>query len=679
MKRGELAAGLVGTAALGAWAYLLLGRGEFWRAKERDDCDQPAEPAVWPAVVAVVPARDEADVIARSVGSLLAQDYPGPFRVVLVDDQSSDGTADVARAAARTLGREDRLTVLDGAPLPPGWTGKLWAVSQGVEAAGALEYLLLTDADIGHAPDNLRRLVARAQAGRLALVSQMARLHCETSAERALIPAFVFFFDMLYPFGWVNDPGRGTAAAAGGVMLVRREALEAAGGIAAIRSALIDDCALAARLKRQGPIWLGLTARAVSLRPYKNAGEIGRMVSRSAYAQLGYSPALLAGTVAGMGVLYVAPPLLTLFGRGLARWTGAAAWAAMTVAFQPMLRFYRVSPAWGAALPAIGAAYTGFTLQSAAQVWRGEGGQWKGRAQARLADGATPLQSGKGRTDENFPVASLLIAPEHRAPILAFYRFARAADDVADHPTAAPEEKLALLESLRATLAGESDDAPEALPLRQAISDRPALAIHGLDLLEAFRRDVTKRRYADWDELMDYCRWSAMPVGRFVLDVHGEDRSTWAMSDALCAALQVINHLQDCGKDYRELDRVYVPLDALAEAGLDVEALGQARSSPALLGVLAGLRRRTAGLLQASRPFAGQVRDLRLALEVGVIQRLAEDLNGRLLQRDPLSARVHHGKPEALGLAMLAAVDVLARRAAPTFAGSDDRPRPARA
>lgn len=682
--RSKLAARVVGGVALGAWLYLLLGRGGFWRTRERDDQHEPAaEPSCWPAVVAVVPARDEADVIARSIGSLLAQDYPGPFRVILVDDESGDATSAVARALP---GAPERLTVVAGAPRPLGWTGKLWALSQGVAQGSAdlPEYLLLTDADIGHAPDNLRRLVSRAEAGRLALVSQMARLHCESPAELLLIPAFVFFFDMLYPFAWVNDPRRRTAAAAGGCMLVRHEALEAAGGIAAIRGEIIDDCALGRAMKAQGPIWLGLTNRAVSLRPYAGVGEIGRMVSRSAYAQLGYSPGRLVGTVAGMGVLYAAPPLLTLFGRGFARWSGAAAWALMALASQPMLRFYRASPLWGVGLPVVGAAYTGFTVQSAVQVWQGRGGQWKGRAQARLegsaVSGAAALQSGKDHTAENFPVASALIAPRHRRSILAFYRFARAADDVADHPTASADEKLALLESLRATLAGQSDDYPEALGLRRAVADRPALARHGLDLLEAFRRDVAKTRYADWAELMDYCRWSAMPVGRFVLDVHGESAATWPASDALCAALQVVNHLQDCGKDYRTIDRVYVPLDALAAAGIGVEALGEDRASPALRGVIAGMARRTEALLSQSRPFAGQVRDLRLALEVGVIQSLGEDLNARLLRRDPLSQRVHHRKPEALGLALAAAVGVLARRGRPiqTPASPDDDASPVR-
>jgi hopene-associated glycosyltransferase HpnB len=373
---------VLGVAPLIIWLGLLLAHGKFWTADQRDDRDVPPAPASWPSVVAVVPARDEADVIARSIGSLLAQDYAGEFRVILVDDSSSDGTAAVARAEAERLGRGGRLQVLAGEPLPAGWTGKLWAVHQGTLEAEALgpKYLWLTDADIGHAPDNLRALVARAEASNLVLTSLMAELHCRTLPERFLIPAFVFFFQMVYPFARVNRPGP-VGAAAGGVMLAEREALKRAGGIAAIRKALIDDCALGALMKQQGPIWLGLTHRATSLRPYETIGQIGRMVSRSAYAQLDYSPLKLIGVVLGMGLVYMAPIAAILSG-GAPAVLGLATYLLMAFSFQPMLRFYRVSPLWGLALPAIGLAYTVFTVQSAVQMWRGRGGLWKGRAQA---------------------------------------------------------------------------------------------------------------------------------------------------------------------------------------------------------------------------------------------------------------------------------------------------------
>jgi squalene synthase HpnC len=272
------------------------------------------------------------------------------------------------------------------------------------------------------------------------------------------------------------------------------------------------------------------------------------------------------------------------------------------------------------------------------------------------------LASGKGHRDENFPVASWLIKPKHRPPILAFYRFARAADDVADHATAAPGEKLRLLDEMERTLMGELDSAPEAHALRQVLKEHGLSAQHAMLLLEAFRRDVTKLRYANWDELMDYCRFSAMPVGRFVLDVHGEDRGTWPMSDALCAALQVINHLQDCAKDHRELNRVYLPEDTMAEFGATIDMLKEPKAPPALLQVISTLARRTEGLLAQSRPFKGQITDRRLALEVSIIQTFAEDLDRKLTRRDPLSERVHHRKLELMPLAFRAFLGFLGRR-----------------
>lgn len=369
----------IGAAALTAWIVIVFLRDRFWWTRERDHFDIPSEPIRWPSVTAVVPARDEAEVIGESMGSLIAQKYPGDFRIILVDDNSSDGTGEIARAAATG---SDRLTVLNGAPLAAGWTGKLWAVNQGIAAAGTPDFLWLTDAVIAHAPDTLRSLVTRAVRDDRVLVSLMARLRCESLAERALIPAFVWFFAMLYPFGAVNR-GR-VGAAAGGCMLARREALEAAGGIAAVRTALIDDCAFGALMAKQGRVWLGLTDRSVSIRRYDTWGSVGAMIARSAYAQLGYSALLLAGTLLGLALLYLAPPLLALFGEGYARGLGLGAWGLMAIAFQPMLHFYRRSPLWGLALPAIAAFYAGATFASALAFWRGRGGMWKGRAQAAL-------------------------------------------------------------------------------------------------------------------------------------------------------------------------------------------------------------------------------------------------------------------------------------------------------
>jgi hopene-associated glycosyltransferase HpnB len=380
---------------LAIWLYLLSGRGAFWLARERDD-GSTAGKGFWPAIAAIIPARDEAECVGATVASLLRQDYPGEFTLILVDDQSRDATAQVARDAAAALGAGMRLNVLAGRALPSGWTGKLWAQQQGVEAAEAASpppaYLLFTDADIVYGPDALKGLVARAQSGGYVLTSLMVKLRCVTLAERIFIPAFVFFFQMLYPFAWANDPRRATAAAAGGCMLVRREVLREAGGMAAIRSALIDDCALAKKLKASGPIWIGLTERVSSIRAYPALEDIRRMVSRTAYAQLNYSPLLLAGTVLGLTITYVAPVLLTAFAGGTARLLGIVAWLAMALAFQPTLRFYRVSMLWGLALPAIAAIYMAFTLDSAYQHARGRGGMWKGRAQGNIQDNISELR-----------------------------------------------------------------------------------------------------------------------------------------------------------------------------------------------------------------------------------------------------------------------------------------------
>jgi hopene-associated glycosyltransferase HpnB len=390
-----------GIVALTIWLGLL-GTG-FWLCSERDDAVRVNEITAWPEVVAVIPARNEADVIARSLGSVAAQDYAGEFRVVLVDDNSSDGTGGIARALrtgpSTSSGRAEVLSaathpdplslslskpvrpisVIAGAPLPPGWTGKLWALSQGIAEAGKPIYLWLTDADIEHAPDTLRRLVGIARTKDRKLVSFMAELHCRTWAERALVPAFVWFFMMLYPFNWINRGWR--SGAAGGCVLVERNALEAAGGIAAMRGALIDDCTLGALIRRQGPIWLGLTHRSRSIRPYAGAGEIAAMISRSAYAQLGYRPPILASTIVGLALVFGLPVAL-LFSSGIPQVLGAIACFLMIMAYQPLLRFSRRSPLWGLALPLVATFYAWCTLASAWQHVRGRGGMWKGRAQA---------------------------------------------------------------------------------------------------------------------------------------------------------------------------------------------------------------------------------------------------------------------------------------------------------
>jgi hopene-associated glycosyltransferase HpnB len=361
------------------WLYLLAGRGMFWLGRVRDDT-APTAPAAWPSVAVVIPARNEAAVIRESVGSLLRQDYAGPLMIIVVDDDSDDGTGPLAKVAAAGNGRA--VTVIESQHLPAGWTGKLWAVNQGVaeaEKIAAPDYLLLTDADIAHAPDTLSWLVAHAAENGYVLISLMAKLRCESLPERSHVPAFIYFFEMLYPFTWVRRSQSETAAAAGGCVLLKSDALRAAGGIESIRNALIDDCSLAKRLKRVGPIWLGLTDRVRSIRPYDTFADVRQMIARSAYAQLNFSVLMLIGCIAGLALTFLVGPLLAIFAHGLARWIGLAVWIMMALSFVPTLRFYKLSPLWSIALPGIAALYAVYTLDSAWRHWRRRGGQWKGR------------------------------------------------------------------------------------------------------------------------------------------------------------------------------------------------------------------------------------------------------------------------------------------------------------
>lgn len=373
--------------AVAAWIYLLAWRGGFWLARPHLRFEAPAETRLtaYPAVTAVVPARNEGDVIATAIESLLGQDYPGDFRIVLVDDASDDGTAGIARDAAARLDAADRLAIIRSASLPPGWTGKMWAMAQGVREAAADRpvYLWLTDADIAHHPLELRRLAERAESDSLDLVSLMVRLRCESFWERLLIPAFVFFFQKLYPFTWVNDPQRRVAAAAGGSMLVRRTALAAVGSIGAIRSAVIDDCALARNIKKNGPIWLALTTETQSLRAYETLREIWAMVARTAYTQLRHSPLLLAASVIGLGIVFMAPPVAVAYGlvtgHEIDTGLGLAGWFMISLAYMPILRLYGISAAVAILLPFICLLYCAMTLDSARRHRRGRGGGWKGR------------------------------------------------------------------------------------------------------------------------------------------------------------------------------------------------------------------------------------------------------------------------------------------------------------
>ncbi len=362
---------VLAVVALAVWAYLLMGHGRFWQAGPSLAAAVPADAL---PVDVVMPARDEAEGVERSLRSLLGQAYAGPLHVILVDDQSSDGTGEIARAIG-----DPRLAVLSGAPRPPGWSGKLWALSQGVARTTA-PLILLTDADIVHDPQHLAALVAQAERRHLDLVSEMVALNCASWAERALVPAFVFFFQLLYPFNRVNDPTDPAAAAAGGTILVRRAALDRIGGIAAIRGALIDDVALAAAVKQGGRIWLGHSRLARSVRPYPAAIDVWRMVARTAYVQLRFSPALLLATVAALALVWLVPPVAAIFGHGLARWVGLLAWVAAGASYLPTLRRFGQSPAWAVLLPAIAAFYMAATVGSAIDHHRGVGVVWKRRA-----------------------------------------------------------------------------------------------------------------------------------------------------------------------------------------------------------------------------------------------------------------------------------------------------------
>ena len=379
---------LLALAALAAWLWLIAFNGGFWRLTERDSrfAPQGAQAPAEASVTAVIPARDETDVIARSVSSLLRQRFPGRLDIVLVDDASDDGTGEAARAAATLLDAGDRLEVLRKEALAAGWTGKLAAMNHGFEHVRSRpqqpDFILFCDADIEFGKDVVARLVAGSLARNTVLASLMVKLRCESFAERWFVPAFVFFFQMLYPFRQVNDPRRRMAAAAGGVMLVRPQALADAGGLVAIRDALIDDCALGALMKTQGPIWLGLTDEVFSLRAYPHVADIEKMVSRSAYAQLGYSPLRLVGAVLGMVVVYLAPPLVALFGESPAREAALVAYLIMIQSYMPSLRFYGLARGRALALPLVAACYTWFTILSAYRHMTGRGGAWKGRYQA---------------------------------------------------------------------------------------------------------------------------------------------------------------------------------------------------------------------------------------------------------------------------------------------------------
>ena len=386
---------IIVSLSLVIWIYLLLFRGKFWLSNQR--INEQLQPLTqYPSVCAVIPARNEADVLPISLKSLLNQDYPGNLSIILVDDQSDDNTGNVAQEIANNCQKSQQLQVISGQPLAEGWSGKLWAMKQGIEQANKLDnkpdYLLLTDADIEHHDSNLKELVKQAEIEKLAMTSLMVKLRCDSFWEQFLIPAFVFFFEKLYPFSWVNNPKNKMAAAAGGCILIRRQILEEIGGIEVVKQALIDDCSLAAAVKaklqedrqniKQG-IWLGLSEKTLSLRPYENLDSIWNMVARTAYTQLNYSPLLLIGTLLGLTIVYLVAPIGLIMGLIIQNTVmtilGGITWLLMSISYLPTLKQYQCSLLWSLTLPLIGLLYGLMTLDSAWRHWRGKGGGWKGR------------------------------------------------------------------------------------------------------------------------------------------------------------------------------------------------------------------------------------------------------------------------------------------------------------
>jgi hopene-associated glycosyltransferase HpnB len=392
---------VLGIMALAIWLHLYFGRGWFWRVR-KVDADRVADETLgeWPSVLAVVPARNEAQTIGRVVTGLVQQGYPGAFSVVVVDDHSEDGTASIAQRVATENGTGVPVRVLNASELPVGWTGKLWALNEGMSHGGATqagmsnggglsatlevaEFYWFTDADVSHAPNTLGKLVERAVRERLDLASLMVLLQAKTLPERASIPAFLYFFLMLYPPRWIADEELATAGAAGGCLLLRGEALRRIGGFAAIRGEVIDDCALARAVKLSGGrVWMGLTRKSLSLRSYGTFGEVRDLIARTAFTQLRYSVPMLAGTLLGMFLTYVAPVLLLFAHDSTAQALGFVAWLLMTLSFLPTVRFYRLSAVWAPLLPLTAVFYAWATWLSAVRYWMGKGGLWKGRAQA---------------------------------------------------------------------------------------------------------------------------------------------------------------------------------------------------------------------------------------------------------------------------------------------------------
>ncbi|MBF0355387.1 MAG: presqualene diphosphate synthase HpnD [Alphaproteobacteria bacterium] len=635
-------------AALAAWMGLLMGRHGFWRADQRLPKAPLLLPRKQPQVVAVIPARNEAETIAAALQSILSQDYEALSHVILVDDHSNDGTAEAAQAL-----NDPRLTVISAPDLAKGWAGKLWAMAQGIAKANELApnapYLWLTDADIAHGPATLSRLAAKAESDGAVLVSLMARLNCQGFWERLLIPAFVFFFQKLYPFPAVNEVTSNLAAAAGGCMLVRNEALMRAGGLSAIRDQIIDDCALAAILKPKGPIWLGLAEEdeSRSLRPYSGLGGIWSMVARTAFVQLRHSWLLLLGTVLAMSLLYLVPLLALVLGilDGQAPLTlaGALGWLCMTIAYSPTIAYYRMKPflLWAVTLPVAGFFYLLMTLYSALQG----GGDWKGRKGGKgIEDPDADRASVEMARDvvekagTSFYWAMRSLSSERRDAIFAIYAFCRAVDDIADS-TAADETKRNDLAQWRQGIAClyEGRDAPENLPLLRALKApirRFALSRKDFEaIIDGMEMDVGTPIRAPSREQFDlYLDRVACAVGRLSNRIMGApERIADALANSLGRALQTTNILRDLAED-ATLGRLYLPLPLLLKYRIQDTDPARVLAHPNLHAACLALAAEAQDLFLQSAGLLGQTdsRPLRPSLAMMTVYRL---ILNRLIDR----------------------------------------------
>jgi squalene synthase HpnD len=612
---------LLAVLSLVAWVGVLASRRGFWLCDQRLD-KQSATPGLPPEVVVVIPARDEAPTIGETVRSLLNQSYPGKLRMIVVDDNSTDGTAKAARAGAALVSDgPERLTVISGKPLETGWSGKLWALHQGLSAIpdvlpGA-SYVLFTDADIEHAPGNIARLVSQCERNGLAMASLMVKLRCRSVWERLLIPAFVFFFQKLYPFPQVNDPKSPLAGAAGGCILARRSSLEAIGGIFAIRGALIDDCTLAARLKETGPIWLGLAGRTRSLRPYDDLWEIWRMVARTAYVQLRHSPLLLLGSVLGMILIYLVPPLAVVLGTIQGDWSalivGLVVWLGMAVLYRPTLKLYRQSMVMGMLLPIAAFLYTLMTVDSARRHYAGRGGEWKGRAYSAAGHGGNGGETGPETpavapedldahveaitraSGTSFFRAMRILPEERRRAMYAIYAFCRVVDDIADNPGEEAVKRAQLAQWRDEIEALYDEGRKPTLPVAQALDLK--IRRFGmrkedfLAVIDGMETDAGPSvRIKDMDDLELYCDRVACAVGRLSNRVFGVDP---ALSDDVARhtglALQLTNILRDVVEDAGR-NRLYLPESRLRVHGLNASGdLGHLIGHPATVKVCAEL------------------------------------------------------------------------------------------